>query len=279
MENIFSASKPFLSFSKILGLFPLSFDGPERKGFLKIKLSGLVFSCFSCLFLVYITWANLTFMKLLTNESVILVNAWNIAKTIETLVLFYLFGYQAFKCKNVLKFLRIVEGIDESVRQYALLILSFKLGLFVYFQFKVCNIEVDHKTHKKFAFLTIFIVITTTAIISSFMPLLYIFNGHADATTVDANLKIIFTHLIKLVYNAQFILAILVIQTRFKALNHNLETSNCIKNAKNSVELLNNLKIVKVYHKLCDGIEVINETFTCHFIFMFAYSLVRVLDF
>lgn len=125
--------------------------------------------------------------------------------------------------------------------------------------------------------MSIFLVVTITISISSSMPFFYIFSGHADATTINANLKIIFTHLIKLVYYAQFILAISVVRKRFESLNISLKNLNCIKNEKNSIELLNNMKFPKIYHKLCDGIEVINETFTCHFTFLFAYTLVRVM--
>lgn len=69
-------------------------------------------------------------MKLLTNESALLANIWNIAKNAETLTLFLHFTYQMFKCRNIVKFLKVVDEIDENVRNVPLTtfeIKSFKI--------------------------------------------------------------------------------------------------------------------------------------------------------
>ena len=116
MDNIFTASKSFLSFSKLFGLFPYSFEEPSRKGIFKVRVSGVLLTLCSFSILVYLTWSNLSFMVLVTNESKLLVYAWNIAKNLETFSLFCMFGYQLFKRKNVIRFLKIINEVDKDVK-------------------------------------------------------------------------------------------------------------------------------------------------------------------
>ena len=116
MDNIFTAAKPFLSFLKLFGFFPYSFEEPARNGVFKIRATGVALTLCSVSILLYLTWSNLSFMVLVTNESKLLVYAWNIAKHMETFSLFLMFGYQLLKSKNIISFLKTISEIDEDVK-------------------------------------------------------------------------------------------------------------------------------------------------------------------
>jgi hypothetical protein len=71
-------------------------------------------------------------------------------------------------------------------------------------------------------------------------------------------------------YSAQFLLATAVLTSRFQALNELLE--NSLK--QRSVGSFRAAKFAKLYNNLCDGIEIINETFTFQFAICYSLGLV-----
>lgn len=83
-----------------------------------------------------------------------------------------------------------------------------------------------------------------------------------------------------LFFAAQFILACMALTKRFRDLNENLR--NFISNSSVIIVVAskasNIREIGKVFHKLCDAIETINETFTFPFILILAHVLVRHLS-
>lgn len=73
-----------------------------------------------------------------------------------------------------------------------------------------------------------------------------------------------------MVYVVQFILACLALRERFGKLNGALEVVKLGFDGKDIVIL------GQLYHKLCDAIQVLNETFTFHFITIFLNLIVNL---
>jgi hypothetical protein len=117
MENIFTAAKPFLVVSKYLGLFPMSFDGPTRKGSLKLKWTDLIY-LFLAFFLFisalyFCLTSKITFYK--TDSRLILETCSSLAfysVLFDSLCLIGQFYYR----ENVVEFLRIIQKFDFEVR-------------------------------------------------------------------------------------------------------------------------------------------------------------------
>lgn len=112
MENIFTGAKPFLFLAKVLGLFPMEFEGPTRKGFLKFKLSNLLSTCCAVALLLCLTSAN-TFYLVVIPKTQFLSQSWNISVSLENFSFVVLYGYQVFKRENIVKFLKKLQAIDE----------------------------------------------------------------------------------------------------------------------------------------------------------------------
>lgn len=115
MENFYTSVKSFLFFAKLLGIFPMSFEGPARKGLLKVKWQNVFISF--CLVLVTVSLFTMRFSFDLTfaKNSEILAKAWDIMTDVEILSYFLLFCYQIFKRKNILKFMKTIQSIDDEV--------------------------------------------------------------------------------------------------------------------------------------------------------------------
>lgn len=87
--------------------------------------------------------------------------------------------------------------------------------------------------------------------------------------------------LLRMFFIAQFILACAAIHVRFKALNKELERRK-VKASKEIVskrKLSDTLEMEKVFQKICDCIDIVNETFTFHFVFIFTIVLVNQINF
>lgn len=68
-------------------------------------------------------------------------------------------------------------------------------------------------------------------------------------------------------YVAQFIVACLAMQKRFDELSISLKFSFSVSKIKISTSKNHEfLKFGKLFHNLCDGIEILNQTFTFHFV-------------
>ena len=78
-------------------------------------------------------------------------------------------------------------------------------------------------------------------------------------------------------YGSQFVFAAGAICIRFCAVNKLCDNLSAYQsqNKQHAMIVKVELKqIVKIYHKLCDGIEIVNKTFTFHFILLFPLILV-----
>lgn len=92
---------------------------------------------------------------------------------------------------------------------------------------------------------------------------------------VTGSMNHVFANLMRHAFIAQFLLATGLVRCRFEALNENLKSYIMTSNLKVlTAKPLSTIKCGKVFHSLCDCIEIINKTFTFHFIVMIANSLV-----
>ena len=85
-----------------------------------------------------------------------------------------------------------------------------------------------------------------------------------------------FLDIIKITFVLQFVFAVSTIRVRFKHLNKYLRTKRRSDTSLMTTNLIL-FKVTTVYHKLCDSIEVLNNTFTFHFVFILLNALVRKL--
>lgn len=69
-------------------------------------------------------------------------------------------------------------------------------------------------------------------------------------------------------------LASSALRSRFQALNESFENFSNDEIKFVETKAYESVKIGKLFDKLCDGIEIINETFTFQFIFLFTQLLV-----
>lgn len=118
MENIFSASKPILTLAKLLGLFPMSFEGPARKGLLKLKCVNVIISLFWFVAALFMILNRSPFSKVYTGSSQVLPRAWEVLMNLELFSYIFNFCYQNWKRKNIVKFLKIIHKSDEKVEIY-----------------------------------------------------------------------------------------------------------------------------------------------------------------
>lgn len=119
MENIFTASKPFIYLSKFVGMFPVSLGGAARKQFLKAEWINTVISFFILVTLICILWAHVEIIDMLfLGQSRVLISAWSVLTNLEISLFLILFCYQIYSRKNILKFLLMIEDIDDKVICY-----------------------------------------------------------------------------------------------------------------------------------------------------------------
>lgn len=117
MDNCFTAAEPFLRFANFIGLFPMSFRGPARKGSLKAKWKDFIPTFCLCLLLIITIAVSLIKKSFVKSNSILLVYGWKISNCTIYISMLMLAGYQAWKTKNVLKFLKQVDDADTKVRK------------------------------------------------------------------------------------------------------------------------------------------------------------------
>lgn len=121
------------------------------------------------------------------------------------------------------------------------------------------------------------IIVSGATTVALFMPVLLFMNGSEGFLSTSENLRNLFGNVVKVFYSTQFALSVLIIQKRFEALNSFLTSKAFENNSKKSTMFMKELSFVRIYNKLCDAIEVVNEAFTFHFVPIFAYTLVSLL--
>lgn len=116
MENIFTASEPFLRFGKVLGYFPHNFEGPARKGFFRTAWSGLLLFCVIITSFVCINTFHMMDRTVIVTSSKIASNGWMITTDLAFSTHLAILLYQFYKRETVATFLKQIYDIDEDVR-------------------------------------------------------------------------------------------------------------------------------------------------------------------
>lgn len=116
MENIYTTVKPFYFLAKALGSFPMTFEGPTEKGFLRTKWYDVLFT--SCLFFLL---TSLAFYKLnganaIDNDSLIMIKAWDSSLFVGLFVFLVHFWLQIFMRNKIKRFLRSLYNFDQEVK-------------------------------------------------------------------------------------------------------------------------------------------------------------------
>jgi predicted membrane-bound dolichyl-phosphate-mannose-protein mannosyltransferase len=120
MENIFTVAKPFLTFAKILGVFPMSFDGAARRGLLKIHWRDFIFTVITLsallAILFFATLSRNFFTMVALDGSKTTFEGWNVIMKLSNIVALCQVLYQLCKSKNIVKLLNLLQNFDLKVK-------------------------------------------------------------------------------------------------------------------------------------------------------------------
>lgn len=134
----------------------------------------------------------------------------------------------------------------------------------------------DYKQQKRRTVNVLFIIVTTSFIWNASNPLTVLVQGSKDPVNLFCLFSYGFIDLFRCLYVAQLFLSCKCLQIRFHRLNETLNSSNNNSNVSIISEKVSmNWKFGKVYYGLCDGIDILNDSFTFHFVFLFTSILVR----
>lgn len=136
------------------------------------------------------------------------------------------------------------------------------------FQAKLNGIHQNWKRHK--CWLRVIVIVAFICYVSkiSVFPILQFYLKRSTVPLLMA-IRLYYLEFFRMVYIVQFILASSTLRVRFKRLNTSLELMKFDIVGKEATS------IAQLYHKLCDLAEILNQTFTFHFIAIFANLLVR----
>lgn len=116
MENVYTTVKPFYNLSKVLCLFPLTFDGPPRKGCFTKKwhdgLTPLVVPGIAILLIAL----NLVVGDGPSSSSSLLNLIWKIHAAFGCLLIILQFAWQMNNLRLITKFLNELNNYDQKVK-------------------------------------------------------------------------------------------------------------------------------------------------------------------
>lgn len=134
---------------------------------------------------------------------------------------------------------------------------------------KLFHVFSPHKIQKAAEFCRVAAMILAIFSVFACLTLMKIFfdSKQLQASNIFCYLFLVF---FRTFFATQFMFASAAVQNRFKILNVHLTQETFIKQEKNFLVS----KYSTVYHSLCDGIDMINETFTLQLVFTFAVIMV-----
>jgi hypothetical protein len=119
MENIFTVTKPFYYLSKLMGLFPMTFDGPIEKGNFSIKWHDIFASGVALLVTFVIFVFNFTAdERNFSSSSVLLSKTWDVQSMLGLIPVLIMFFVQMLKRNSIVKFLQAIFVIDLKVKSF-----------------------------------------------------------------------------------------------------------------------------------------------------------------
>jgi hypothetical protein len=115
MENIFTSSKPLLTFGNLMGFVPVAFRGPARNGDFTVKRFSTATQMLPIgMFLFIILSENGNFMS--TENLSFLSIASHVFLSAEMYYFTLVLLHQACIRENLLKFLQTLKKVDDEVR-------------------------------------------------------------------------------------------------------------------------------------------------------------------
>lgn len=261
MENIYTCYKPFYVLSKCLGMFPMSFEGPPRKGKLKVKWHDWLLPGFATLIPTAIIAVNIFCDDSPASTSPFLSKLWVIEILFGVFLMMTQFPYQLLKHRNIEEFLNRVHHFDQKVE----LLFALKTSTKTYLQAKHLNLSTDFKNQRKIT--KIFAIAVTSTLPALFLIALafYYFNIGSNCILFLGN---VYAMLFNCFYTAQFACAALALRERFKLVNEYMKNFTAQTQAFDkqivmvSSENFNLKRFSDLYNDLCDAISMINSTFT-----------------
>lgn len=115
MENIFTSVQPFYVLAKVLGTFPMSFDGPACKGLFKVKWHDLTVSALLFAFLLTLSFLKISLADSFIVESVVLQEAWGLSLIAGLYITLAQLAFQIYKRNEIKQFLRHLDDFDLEV--------------------------------------------------------------------------------------------------------------------------------------------------------------------
>lgn len=137
------------------------------------------------------------------------------------------------------------------------------------FQAKLIGINQNWRRHKILSFVIAITAFFCFLLKISIFPLIQ-FYFKLPGIPVLMSIRLYYFEFFRMLYVVQFIMASLALQVRFRKLNENLEITRSDFDGKDA------LNIARLYHMLCDLAELLNATFSFHFIAIFANLLVKI---
>lgn len=187
----------------------------------------------------------------LAKHSKFLLKAWTIVSAVDISSFLAMLMYQLYKRENVPRFLVLVHDFDmQAVR---------------------IGIRSNWKQQRRGVLVVLLISAPVAILLSLYNPIVnYFFEIEQMAVTTVFRYTYIFCF--HTAYVIQFIFPCAAIIVRFKKLNRHIESSA------NAFVLHETNEMCQLYHKLCDGIEIINQTVTFPFVPLFMLTLVRLIS-
>lgn len=119
MENIYTTLKPFYILIKSMGLFPMSFEGPPRKGFFKTKKIDVSASCVAGMLPVCMIALNLMIQDPVVSTSPFVSKMFVVSAFVGVCTIFCQFWMQIRLRHSILNFLGLLNNFDQRVRNLA----------------------------------------------------------------------------------------------------------------------------------------------------------------
>lgn len=136
----------------------------------------------------------------------------------------------------------------------------------------------NFKHHRFFAYGVNALIVAVTMISVLSTPVALFLSGLGDQIKFFDSSLLMFLIISQFFFVAQFNLACFAIRKRFVALNNYLNKSNTKTECKKfGASCVMNENFCKSYFKLCEVIEIVNETFTFPLIFIYGFFMVSTI--
>lgn len=200
MDNFYTSIKNFCFSSQLFGFFPMSFEGPVRKGIFKVKFINLVITVTSLSIILIFSSRAIDVGIASSQENFFRARVWTYILILGLLWTYVHFAYQIGNLKNTLNFFHLLHQCD--------------LKLYV------LNSQVDFKKEAKF----ITMASISPLLLTMAQFVIAMISSYFLHTLFGVFYNIMYSHFLmyKCFFFAQFVIFAHVVNERFKALNHSI---------------------------------------------------------